>query len=86
MRPFKCVRQFFFILWQPLLMEKQANVLSEGGSCMSLCICMNFFTLLLIGDNKQAAKSNCGRIKLSASQLCGNLCENFPTNGTVFIS
>ena len=47
-------------------MEKQANVLSEGGSCMSLCICMNFFTLLLIGDNKQAAKSNCGRIKLSA--------------------
>lgn len=62
-RPFKCVRQFFVA---PLVIEKQANVLSEGGSCMSLCICMNFFTLLLIGDNKQAAKSNCGRIKWSA--------------------
>lgn len=86
MRPYKCVRQFFFYFVASISNGKQANVLSEGGSCMSLFIRMNFFTLLLIGDNKQAAKSNCGRIKLSASQLCGNLCENFPTNGTVFIS
>ena len=33
---------------------------------MSLCISISFFTLLWIGDYKQAAKSNCGRIKMSA--------------------
>ena len=65
MRSFKYIRQFYFI-WHSILVGIQANVLSEGGSCMSLCISMSFFTLLWIGDNKQVAKSNCGRIKLSA--------------------
>lgn len=53
-RSFKYIRQFYFI-WHSILIGIQANVLSEGGSCMSLGISMSFFYFAL--DWRQQASS-----------------------------